>query len=289
MINEKDEFLHEYLNNEYWRESYYYNFMAPDDNIFGVCTYGIMPEVMEAHYLISVWIKGKLKFFADHLKIEEFVLNPIADLQMEIKEPLKKILMQYTNTKRKFKLEFTFNGRTPIYKYKGWKFNEILEQEHYEQSGELKGKIQIKDSVYDFIALGQRDHSWGIRDWVRIDNWFWVSAQFKDMAINCWVVKIQDTKRIDGFIATDDQVIPLKEVHVNDQYENGQKVPVSSEIRLVSEDNMEYLLKTRRLYHLVLPQTSKKGYSEIFETISTFNINNRNEIGHGVVEYLKKF
>ncbi|MHA1752944.1 MAG: DUF7065 domain-containing protein [Candidatus Helarchaeota archaeon] len=289
MINEIDENLHDYPKKKNWRESYYYNFMDEKNNIFGVCTYGIMPNEMEAHYLVSIWINNKLLFFPEHRKISDFTLNPFQEMKMEFKKPLKEIVMDYSNQKRKFKLEFIFKGRSPIYKYKGWKFEDILEQEHYEQSGEIIGKITVKDIVYNFSGLGQRDHSWGVRDWVNIDHWSWISAQFSNWIINCWIVEIQGKKRYDGFISKNGKIIELRSVQIKNFMKNGDKVPESSEITIETLESDKIILKSNKKYHLILPQTSKEGYAEIFETISEFKSNLSNEKGYGVVEYLKKF
>ncbi|MHA1271085.1 MAG: DUF7065 domain-containing protein [Candidatus Helarchaeota archaeon] len=291
MINEKEEFLHTFLDHVHWRESYYYNFMDEANNIYGVCTYGIMPAVMEAHYLVSIWINGKLKIFPEHIKINKFEINPFSELQMEFKKPLNEIQLRYVNEKRKFQIQLKYKGRFPIYKYKGWKFNNILEQEHYEQSGIITGTIIIKDKKYTFNALGQRDHSWGIRDWVKIDNWFWSSIQFKDMAINCWIVEIQGIKRFDGFISRKDKIITFKDVQLENIYDNNQKVPISSTIKLILQNDEIIQIESNRKYHLILPQTTKYGYAEIFETISEFQIKNKNKNknGYGVAEYLKKY
>ena len=73
--------------------------MDPKNNIYGVCTWGIMPHEMEAHYLVLFWINGKMKIFPDHQKIDEFNLNPFNELKAEFSKPLKEINIIYNNEK----------------------------------------------------------------------------------------------------------------------------------------------------------------------------------------------
>ena len=49
---------------------------------------------------------------------------------------------------------------------------------HFEQAGSVTGWTHFQRERQEIRALGQRDKSWGVRDWNRLEGWNWISGQF---------------------------------------------------------------------------------------------------------------
>lgn len=292
MISEKDEHLHVPQKVPLWRESYYFNVMDPKNNIFSVSTMGYMPTEMESHYFSIVYVDGKLYTHINFPKLKSqtdlrenpsdgaqsfTILKENHEWKIEIKE-------------RNFQLEYLWQGRFPVYEYPGgWRIPGVLEQAHYEQSGIVNGTFVFKDGRKKEIqGLGHRDHSWGLRNWVQIDEWYWISVQFENgnTALNGWLNVVQGKKYTHGFISTAQGNLTITQIEVEPRYEGqSSQNPQGALFKLTDQRGEECLLNAETIYVMKLPQSSKEGVAYIYETISKFKMDG--ELGYGVAEYLK--
>ena len=292
MITEKDEHLHTPQYRPHWRESYYFNAMDPKNNIFTVSTMGYMPNEKTSHYFSVLYVDDKLYSHVgfQQLKDEEDIRENPSDGSSCFTLIKENDEWKISLKKRKFKMSYSWKGRFPVYEYiGGWKIPNILMQEHYEQSGIIKGEIKFKDGTRRVIeGFGHRDHSWGVRDWIYIDNWYWTSVQFENgkMALNTWLNVVRGKKFVHGFISTEKENIAIKSVEVETSFkENNLNKPQTTIFTLKDENDNEHILKAETRYLITLPQSYKDGIAYINETISSFEMNG--EIGYGVAEYLR--
>ncbi len=292
MITDKDEHLHTPENKPWWRESYYFNVMDSKNNIFSVSTMGYMPYENDSHYFSIVYVDGKLYTHINYKKLKnenDLRENP-TDGQQSFTIVKENKEWEIQIQERRYQLNYTWAGRFPVYEYPGgWQIPNILEQKHYEQSGFVKGTFTFKDGTKRQIdGFGHRDHSWGVRNWVHIDEWYWLSVQFENgkIALNAWLNKIGDKKYIHGFISSADQNIAIQTIEAKkrSQDENSRN-PSSAVFKLEDKNGENYTLKAETIYLITLPQSSKEGICNIYETISKFDLNG--EVGFGVAEYLK--
>lgn len=77
-------------------------------------------------------------------------------------------------------------GRTdPFFYSQGHGFGEVEEDprpdgaDRYEQPVRVEGWVELNGERYSVGAPGERDHSWGPRDWFGM-NWCWCSGSFED-------------------------------------------------------------------------------------------------------------
>ncbi len=68
-------------------------------------------------------------------------------------------------------LDLTWTGVTPPYAY--------TVTTRFEQSAWVSGTIRINDESFEVHCPGQRDHSWGARDWWSF-GWVWCSGRLND-------------------------------------------------------------------------------------------------------------
>jgi hypothetical protein len=68
-------------------------------------------------------------------------------------------------------LDLEWEATGPVYEYPG--------VSRYEQSCRVSGEILIGAETLPFDAWGQRDHSWGVRDWWGT-GWVWTAGRLDD-------------------------------------------------------------------------------------------------------------
>lgn len=292
MMTDKDEHLHLPEKVPLWRESYYFNVMDPKNDIFIVSTMGYMPNEKESHYFSILYVDGKLY---NHINFRK--LKAESDLKENPTDGYSSFTILKENKewevkleKRKFQMQYTWTGRFPVYEYPGgWQIAGILEQQHYEQSGVVRGSISFKDGIIRNIdGFGHRDHSWGLRNWVQIDEWYWLSVQFEngEKALNCWLNVVGNKHYTHGFISSAGRNVAITDIAVETIFQNeNPRNPKSAIFRFRDENGEQYDLRAETIYLITLPQSSREGVCYIYETISRFELNG--EIGHGVAEYLK--
>jgi len=292
MLNDKDEHLHAPKKVPLWRESYYFNVMDPKNKIFSVSTMGYMPTEGDSHFFSTLYVDDKLYTHINYQKLkseDDLKENPSDGTQsFMIVKDLKEWKIRLK--KRNFQLDYLWTGRFPVYEYPdGWRISGVLEQQHYEQSGKVLGAVTFKDgTVRKIEGFGHRDHSWGLRNWVKIDEWYWTSVQFEngEQALNCWLNVVNKKHYIHGFISSAWENIPITKIDVQTQYQaDNPQNPKSATFRLTDKKGNRHELTAETIHLITLPQSSKEGTCSIYETISKFEMDGQS--GYGVAEYLK--
>lgn len=76
--------------------------------------------------------------------------------------------------------------------------------QHYEQAGRITGRIVLDGEVHELDGLGQRDHSWGVRDMRVPANWRWFSGQLSDkLCFNATQVEVLGLRVSGGYVYDD--------------------------------------------------------------------------------------
>lgn len=92
-------------------------------------------------------------------------------------------------------LDLEWEADTPVYDYP---YEADTLGAHYEHAGSVYGDILIGDERIAFEGQGERDHSWGERDWWQW-GWHWTSFQVGDgLAVNA--VKVDEMDGAIGYI-----------------------------------------------------------------------------------------
>ncbi len=72
---------------------------------------------------------------------------------------------------------------------------------HYEQAGSVGGTLKVNGQTVEFSGSGQRDHSWGVRDWKVATRWRWFVCQFgEEMAFNAARVELLGFQAMGGYV-----------------------------------------------------------------------------------------
>ena len=163
---------------------------------------------------------------------------------------------------------------------------------HWEQIGKVKGTVKIGDRIYEIDkCIGQRDHTYGIRDWTGIGNWFYFVIWFNEnLALNPAAV-VLDNGRIGsgGFIFRNGENIPIETIKLLDHsYRSDGVFPISTELEIIDNRGQRYSLKARP--GPIIPVPFKGDEGEVSFLIQSFGSFQLDDItgGYGSYEVLRK-
>ncbi|MFX1417349.1 MAG: hypothetical protein ACFE9N_00345 [Promethearchaeota archaeon] len=304
-----------------WNESYYFVFYDKDQNLGGMTRLGFKPNKQEGMSFFFLFLPDgsaagyhvvkRIKDYENSLKVGG-VIHKCQDeskwnykfqgtmILVKKSEDLPKVKEkpQLIIGTKKVKMDIYFNPINEIYEYSYNMTPESLEigkkagDKHWEQIATLSGTLQIGDKSFLFEnTLGQRDHTYGVRDWTGVGNWLYYVVWFNEnLAINPAAI-ITDDGRLStgGFIFIKGKNIPLRTIRIVDQqFREDGIFPKSSELYIEDDLGNEYTLKAKVGPIIPVPFTDNEGRQSILvQSIGKFELN---EIkgGYGSFETLRR-
>jgi hypothetical protein len=147
-------------------------------------------------------------------------------------------------------LDLAFQAAMPPYLYPAEALDFMgSHTQHYEQVGRWTGSVRVgDDAIHRVTGLGVRDHSWGVRDWLRAEEWYWVNVLDPDAYL---VLAYGRTEGGDwtgsGFIHTHGVTDPLRQVSVEAQHDNDTTMLVGeARVEARTEDGHSSLARIHR-------------------------------------------
>ena len=306
-ISDKDEYFHD-LEKElgifppHHNESWYFNFIDRKNKIYFITRLSVHMDTKKSRILVLLVINGKKTTYFNEISLEKLPEKWEFDKRLKYYciKPMNQWRITYND--RKFNLDITIDGRFPVLNYGdiedikatiekyGEDFLKVAAQEHYEQPTIVNGTVELKKKreVYKTWeikgAYGQRDHSWGIRKWIQIDGWNWVSAQFDDKTVNFFKSRLLDITPQKGVIFSKEGNTIIEKIEVSTKTKEDGKTPVSSTFILTDKDGNKRTVESETIFSIYLPLPSKVGITEIFEQIAIFRCEGQE--GIGISEYL---
>ncbi|MCB1031642.1 MAG: hypothetical protein KDA95_09905 [Acidimicrobiales bacterium] len=193
-VGPTDESYHEPEPGLWWGESWYLDFVSPDDNIAGYIRLGLYPNQRVAWYWAClVGPERQLVTVLDHdinlprlgtheirtegLWADYTVETPLDHVSVGLEafgigldDPSEIYGRQHGDVvPLGFDLEWETDGE--VFAYPG--------VSRYEVPCRVHGEVLVGHESFMIDAYGQRDHSWGERDWWTY-QWSWTSAVFND-------------------------------------------------------------------------------------------------------------
>jgi hypothetical protein len=189
-----------------WNESYYFDFVAADGSIAGYVRLGLYPNWDRAWYWACVVGPGRpLVLVADnHAPMPEAggtdVRTGSYEAAQKVSEPFgpARVTLDATasvlpdpaaaygdlsgaeTTRLVFDLEWSTAGGAYPYK----------DIPRYEIPCTVTGTVEVGSETFTIAGHGERDHSWGERDWWNV-SWLWSSGRLGDgTAFHCMQANI---------------------------------------------------------------------------------------------------
>lgn len=181
-------------HHQHWRESYFFVAHPPDDPdgdvvVVALATY---PGRGQLDALVLGRVGGQ-PLAAYHVRPagddpHTPVVGPVA---VRIEEPLRRVRVTVAESDQ-VAAEFTFHARTAACPLRRGRLltddGEVLwDQSHMFQSATVEGWYRAPAGEGRMDGwVGQRDHSWGIRQHGRIPLWMWLAVQLPDGMLGVW-------------------------------------------------------------------------------------------------------
>ena len=293
--------IHEFGSHEEWNESFYFNFYDRGQDICGFMRIGLKPNRKEKSVFCflmmpdgsTLGIKDAMEMENNDLEAKGLKFVKIEDdkkWRLEFSGELPKATKEGEKENVTFSLDFT--ALNNVYDYRESisgdkeRIAASVAQEHLKQVGKYTGKLTMGNRVYDVTGLGERDHSWGIREWSAPRMWVWITAQFdENFAFNLTKL-FMDKGEVDaGFVFIDGKNIPIMRADIVTEY-NRDGSPNTVYMALHDKDGDVHGVKAVVKHKATMPFTSKEGRvtTLMHESLAKFTLDD--DVGYGIVEYL---
>ncbi|MHA2181411.1 MAG: DUF7065 domain-containing protein [Promethearchaeota archaeon] len=304
-----------------WNESYYFVFYNKEYNLGGMSRLGFKPNKKEGMTFFFLFLPDgsaavynltqNFEGYANPLQVggvihmynkgstwvykfqgNMIVVNNPEDI-LKIRENPQLIASSV-----KVELDLNFNAINSVYEYSENMTIESREigkkagDKHWEQIATLSGDILINSKKYAIKnTIGQRDHTYGVRDWTGVGSWLYYVVWFnKKLCINPAVL-ITDDGRIStgGFLFKDGKNIPLKTIKiVEKQFRKDGIFPVSSELEIIDYLGEKHILKANVGPIIPVPFFDSEGNQSILiQSFGEFEMDGIKG-GYGTFETLRK-
>ena len=123
-----------------------------------------------------------------------------------------------------FGLDLEWEAAAPVFPYPG--------TSRYEQTCVVHGDVLVGDERIAFEGFGERDHSWGERDWWKF-GWCWTAARLDDgTAFHAAAIPASESfMYAPGFVARDGELMPTFGLEVQTEL-GAEGLPVSATMQL---------------------------------------------------------
>ena len=194
-LADADEELHPRGPELLWNESFYFDFAAPDGSIGGYVRLGLYPNWDRAWYWACIVRPGQPAILvADNaaalpgrgstdlrtagIAATQEIVQPLRSARIgldAVAAVLPDAAVAYAGLEAaeqiRLVLDLEWITAGGVYPYK--------DLPRYEIPCEVTGTVSIGEAKMTIRAFGERDHSWGERDWWQI-SWLWTSGRLGD-------------------------------------------------------------------------------------------------------------
>lgn len=176
-------------------------------------------------------------------------------VDLTLTNPLRTAHVKYAS--KRLAYDFTFDAIHPAYSYDSHpdRCPQYFADNRFEQSGRIKGTITIDGRAIPFDALGQRDHSWGTRNWGVNYHYKWFHATTPDSAVHFFKMEYLGRSLTRGYVFKDGHFSQLKEVDVVDFTLNEDMIHTDIEVVMHDLAGRTTKVSGRHFAHQPLPVT----------------------------------
>ena len=289
-LSDIEDFAHVPNDNPAWRESYYFNWVDLRRRISGFTTIGLLPNAEKREFVFAIFYDDKRELFWNEPEGEiptDFDESLSHDsLSFELVEPMKEWNIGFRGNN--LEIHMNWKQRFPPYDFghgsgTSW-------SGHFEQSGIVEGVIQLPSGpVLAFKGYGERDKSWGVRDW-HIESWYAFHAQFDSISFGLRRDSVKGKSYSSGGISTKDSHTSIVEVDVETEYmDPSNKIPYGATTTVYGEDGSKYTFKSKTLTSTSFVRFEREfpvGKTELFENMAQHHCEELDEEGTGLLEWL---
>lgn len=291
--------LHEKGDHTEWNESFYFNFYDPDRDACAFMRIGLKPNRDEKSMFCFLLLPdgsvagarareacGDGRLSAGGLSFEKLEPERLWRLRFD---GAMATLPDMRPVRADFDVSFGSLNRVFDYRECVSGEKELMAQsvasEHLEQFGRARGTITVGGRSYTVDGLGERDHSWGVREWTAPKMWIWLTAGFSDRCALNVTRLVVDRGEIDaGFVHLDGENRPLAAVAIDTAY-GPDGGPGSLRMTLTDKQGRSYEVTAEVIKKVALPFEGGDGREAVMhETLARYTFDGMT--GYGIAEYL---
>lgn len=223
-LSPSDDLRHRPASGKRMRDSLFWEAILPEEEI-GMQVYLYLTGSGRAGYNVVVW-GPKPEPLALHLgsgRLDDD--DDLADLSFEglrlcQPEPLHSCSLTYERDD--VAIQFDFDAIHEAFSYRAnpdgvpsW-----FAENRMEQTGRIRGRLQLGRRSIDLDGIGHRDHSWGLRDWGTPQHWKWFVAYTPSgTAVNGWIWIAKGEWGFGGYVARNGVVTPIRRIDHHAHYD----------------------------------------------------------------------
>lgn len=193
LVDPRDEHRHEPGTERYWNESWYLDAIDENGRDGAYLRMGYVPNLQET--VLTAWIVSQgrpsvavIDYAAPLPEQGMTVTTDAFTSEVDIVEPLKRVRVTIRGTGESFPdpaaaLRGERGTPVPVEFDLEWETDGLPFMypvtTRYEMPCRVRGAVRVGDEVRRIDGPGQRDHSWGDRNWWAL-NWTWASAHLDD-------------------------------------------------------------------------------------------------------------
>jgi hypothetical protein len=238
MLSRSDDLRHPLGPDPLARESLYWSVSLPEKDLF-LFAYFFVDSANTAGVLCGALQNGSVEPveletvtdipFGDQ-DLNRFHAGPLAVTQAG---PLNSCTLDFAGQRIDLSLTFTGAHRAFDFASSPHGVPPGTASNRFEQGGLVRGHFRIRDKQGDISALGWRDHSWGTRDWVRIQHYKLITMTDGDSFSVCLFEGfINGRVHTNGFVDSGGRLEPIVSATVDSEYDL-ENLPSVTTMRIV--------------------------------------------------------
>jgi len=190
----QDEAPHEAGSEELWNESWYFDAVSADERLGVYTRLGLYPNLGVSW--LTAFVCGPdrqtlalidfaaplpegegLSLHCDHMRAEHICIEPLESFEVRLQgtaegfRDASGILRGERGEPVDLALALRWDTAGEPYAYRA--------TTRYEIPCRVSGTVRAGEETIEFLGVGQRDHSWGVRDWWSAE-WMWSAAHLQD-------------------------------------------------------------------------------------------------------------
>ncbi len=216
------------IRHPHWRESYFFELHRPDalgDVVFFTMAHYPQRELMDSIQMGRIGGDPVIGLLSRPYAGDPHTTD-VGGARVEVVRPFEELRLWADPDVAVIGLDVTFRARTQPYGLRRGTMRAgddvVWDQCHIFQSGIYTGTYSVGGTVYSVDGwVGQRDHSWGIRDHGRCPLWLWLQLQFDDGFLGVWHWELANGARVytDGCWAGTDGSDPIAVIDVQHDFQ----------------------------------------------------------------------
>jgi hypothetical protein len=206
-----------------------------------------------------------------------------------MEEPLRRWRIQIEGHRQ---MDLVFEANTPAFDYHSPRADgklgpmaAVTTGSHFEQAGSVTGWTHFRRERHEIRAFGQRDKSWGVRAWNRLEGWNWIAGQFgTDLSFNI-MQAFENGRALDnGFVFRDGENCAIAAVSIQLRWAHQEHLLRDAQMEITDETGRRYDIRAEVL--AAFPILRNDIWIEETHVAFTLESDGGVREGQGVVEHV---